>query len=250
MRSRTNLNRTTWPNRTPGAGVGTRYAKLGGGFMAIAALAAACGSSPGQLGGAPKAKATSVNTPTVLVKGSQLAGLGGVLVTGNGLTLYRFALDTSTKSACNGGCALEWPPLTLPADEGVGQAGPGVAGLGTLRRLDGKLQVTFHGQPLYRFAGDKSPGQTHGQGFANEWFVVSPSAPVPTSVVTTTAPTPPTTLVPPPAVVVHPTAPVTTPMTRPAPAPPPSSPPMNPPTTQAQPTSQSPPPTTSGGYGY
>ena len=36
---------------------------------------------------------------------------GGVLTDSNGMTLYTFDKDMNGKSACNGGCAKNWPPL-------------------------------------------------------------------------------------------------------------------------------------------
>ena len=42
---------------------------------------------------------------------------------------------------------------------------------------DGGAQVTYHGHPLYYYAGDRRPGDTTGQGldqFGARWFVVAP----------------------------------------------------------------------------
>jgi predicted lipoprotein with Yx(FWY)xxD motif len=86
--------------------------------------------------------------------------VGGVnlLTNANGLTLYWFAPDTSTKSACYGSCAAYWPPVT-----GNPLAGPGVTGrLGTITRTDGTTQATYDGHPLYTYIGDHAPGQTSG----------------------------------------------------------------------------------------
>jgi predicted lipoprotein with Yx(FWY)xxD motif len=85
---------------------------------------------------------------------------GGVTVLANsaGRTLYWFAPDTSTKSVCNGSCAVYWPPVKGPLT-----AGPGVTGkLGTIRRADGSTQETYNGHPLYTYVGDSGPGQAHG----------------------------------------------------------------------------------------
>lgn len=103
--------------------------------------------------------------------------LGSTLVAANGNTLYMFAHDTSTKSTCTGMCATYWPPLITT---GKPKAGPGAHAslLGTTKRAGGKLQVTYHGHPLYLFAGDQQPGQVNGQGstaFGAPWLALSAS---------------------------------------------------------------------------
>jgi predicted lipoprotein with Yx(FWY)xxD motif len=91
------------------------------------------------------------------LKTEQISGVT-VLTNGNGFTLYWFAPDTSTTSACNGTCAAYWPPVT-----GTPTAGPGVTGrLGTIRRADGSTQATYDGHPLYTYLGDTTPGQANG----------------------------------------------------------------------------------------
>ena len=50
--------------------------------------------------------------------------------------------------------------------------------LGNTTRSDGGTQLTYAGHPLYRYAGDQSPGDTNGQGltqFGGGWDVVSPA---------------------------------------------------------------------------
>jgi|SRR5579862_2117354 len=101
--------------------------------------------------------------------------LGRILVDGKGITLYDFALDKPKTSACYGACAALWPPLTT---SGKPVAGPGVRAslLGTTKRKDGKLEVTYNGHPLYYFVTDRKPGQTTGQGlnqFGAPWWVLS-----------------------------------------------------------------------------
>jgi predicted lipoprotein with Yx(FWY)xxD motif len=61
-------------------------------------------------------------------------------------TLYMFRGDHGTTSTCDGKCATFWPPLTTV---GKPLAGPGVKAslLGTTKRKDGKLQVTYKGPP-------------------------------------------------------------------------------------------------------
>jgi predicted lipoprotein with Yx(FWY)xxD motif len=100
--------------------------------------------------------------------------VGKVLVAANGHTLYLFTADKGKKSTCYGQCAGYWPPLfaTKPT-VGAGLKAPL---LGTTKRKDGKLQVTYAGHPLYFFAQDKKAGQVNGQGFVHfggSWWVVS-----------------------------------------------------------------------------
>ena len=92
-------------------------------------------------------------------------GAVGAFLTGaDGMTLYIFKKDSAGKSACEGGCATNWPPLV--ADGGaVPTAGDGVTGaLTTFARPDGSMQVAYKGAPLYYYAGDTAAGDTNGQG--------------------------------------------------------------------------------------
>jgi predicted lipoprotein with Yx(FWY)xxD motif len=103
--------------------------------------------------------------------------LGRILVDARGRTLYLFAKDRNGKSACSGPCVAYWPPLIA---SGKPRAGAGVKQslLGTIRRGDGRRQVTYRHHPLYRFSGDTSMGLTSGEGlddFGGEWWAVSPA---------------------------------------------------------------------------
>ena len=105
------------------------------------------------------------------------SSLGRILVDARGRTLYLFAKDRHGKSACYGLCAGYWPALTT---KGTPRAISGArkALLGTRRRKDGRMQVTYHGHPLYRFSGDTGSGQTSGEGltdFGGGWWAVSPA---------------------------------------------------------------------------
>ena len=100
--------------------------------------------------------------------------VGKVIVAANGRTLYLFTADKGNKSACYGQCATYWPPLI--AQTPTAGAGLKASLLGTAKRRDGKLQVTYNGHPLYFFAEDKKAGDVKGQGFVHfggAWWVVS-----------------------------------------------------------------------------
>jgi predicted lipoprotein with Yx(FWY)xxD motif len=103
--------------------------------------------------------------------------LGTMLADAQGRTLYLWEADQGDKSACDGPCAEAWPPLTT---DGKPAAGDGVKAdlLGTSKRADGTLGVTYAGHPLYYFKGDTAAGQANGQdsdAFGADWYVVSPA---------------------------------------------------------------------------
>lgn len=101
--------------------------------------------------------------------------LGRILVDSKGITLYDFVKDRGKTSVCYGGCAALWPPLIT---HGKPVAGTGIQAslLGTTKRKDGSLEVTYGGHPLYYYVSDRKPGQTTGQGlnqFGGPWWVLS-----------------------------------------------------------------------------
>ena len=100
---------------------------------------------------------------------------GRVLADRQGEALYLFDKEQSTTSRCHGACAEAWPPVLT---KGTPRAGSGAAQrlLGTTRRRDGKLQVTYRGHPLYYFVRD-TPGNITCQNvaeFGGLWLVVRP----------------------------------------------------------------------------
>lgn len=103
--------------------------------------------------------------------------LGRILVDPRGRTLYLFEKDTMGASACVGRCATYWPPL-LTRGRPLATAGVKTKLLGTTKRSDGTLQVTYGGHPLYTFKLDAKPGQAKGEGtdaFGAEWYVLATS---------------------------------------------------------------------------
>jgi predicted lipoprotein with Yx(FWY)xxD motif len=101
--------------------------------------------------------------------------LGSIVVNSRGHTLYLFGKDRNAKSSCAGSCPSFWPPLIAHGKPTAG-SGLNAALLGTTKRVDGRLQVTYNRHPLYTFALDKRPGQTKGEGqraFGGKWYAVS-----------------------------------------------------------------------------
>ena len=115
----------------------------------------------------------STKTSTVSLRTTKV---GKALVAANGRTLYLFTADKGRKSSCYGKCAAVWPPLAA-AYPTVGR-GLRASLLGTTKRKNGKLQVTYGGHPLYFFAKDTKPGDVRGEGvvhFGGSWWLVSPA---------------------------------------------------------------------------
>jgi predicted lipoprotein with Yx(FWY)xxD motif len=136
--------------------------------------------------------ASDKGTTAVVVKSVTNAKLGKkVLATAAGLTLYRNTQEKSGHIKCTGGCASVWPPLTLPAGATRATAGAGVtqASLGKVKRPDGRWQVTYKRQPLYRYSADRRAGQANGQGIGGIWFAVGTSATVSSGTTTSAATT-------------------------------------------------------------
>jgi predicted lipoprotein with Yx(FWY)xxD motif len=104
-------------------------------------------------------------------------GLGRVLVNSSGRTLYLFGKDKKGKSSCSGQCASFWPPL-ITKGKPIATGGAKASLLGTTKRADGRMQVTYNRHPLYMFVKDTKAGQTNGEGvtaFGGTWDVVSPA---------------------------------------------------------------------------
>jgi predicted lipoprotein with Yx(FWY)xxD motif len=94
---------------------------------------------------------------------------GKVLTNASGMTLYVFDKDSVGKSACNGPCAGNWPPLMA-----AGDAMP-MGDYSIITRADGMKQWAYKGRPLYTWKNDKKPGDITGDGFLNgAWHTAQP----------------------------------------------------------------------------
>lgn len=101
---------------------------------------------------------------------------GSMLFDVNRQAIYIFQNDRKGKSNCYGECAALWPPVYT---RGTPRARGGVRSrlLGTTKRRDGRLQVTYRGQPLY-FYVNEGPGEVRCHNvFLNGglWWVVGPN---------------------------------------------------------------------------
>jgi len=94
---------------------------------------------------------------------------GKVLTNESGMTLYVFDKDSGGKSACNGPCAGNWPPLMATA------TAMAMGDYTVVSRDDGSKQWAYKGKPLYTWKNDKKPGDITGDGFLNgAWHIAQP----------------------------------------------------------------------------
>jgi predicted lipoprotein with Yx(FWY)xxD motif len=92
----------------------------------------------------------------------------GMLVDAKGMTLYTFDRDvaSSGKSACEGDCAVKWPPV-------MARAGDKPTGDYTIiARANGQQQWAYKGKPLYTWPEDQAPGDKYGDNYNKVWHVI------------------------------------------------------------------------------
>jgi predicted lipoprotein with Yx(FWY)xxD motif len=130
------------------------------GVIGLAVVAAGCGGAIPSSNGGP----------------ATLKMDGRYLVDQRGQSVYLFEKDEQGDSYCTGACAAVWPPLETSTAPNAG-AGVQSGALGTIKRGDGDMQVTYHGHPLYYYAADAStPGKTKGEDieqFGSSWYLVN-----------------------------------------------------------------------------
>ena len=137
-------------------------------LLLLALTAGACGGDVTTLMSPP-------TTNPALTLTLQKSPAGPILATGDGNTLYDFAPDTPTHSACvNDGCVFQWPPLLRSGPIRLGR-GVDPSLVSTLTRPNGAVQLAYAGHPLYRYALDVTPGLVMGQGIDQDgglWYVL------------------------------------------------------------------------------
>jgi predicted lipoprotein with Yx(FWY)xxD motif len=90
--------------------------------------------------------------------------------------IYVFQRDRRKVSSCYGRCADAWPPVYTTSRPGAGR-GIRRSLLGTIRRQDGRRQVTYAGRPLYYYAHE-SAGQVRCHNVnlnGGLWWVIGPN---------------------------------------------------------------------------
>jgi len=112
---------------------------------------------------------TPSTSATLIAKGTS-GTMTPFLVDAEGRTLYTLATDEK-KAVCDDACMKHWDPVVSEARPLGKDILPGL--LKTEKNDKGVSQVSYGGLPLYRFDGDKKPGEMNGQGFADVGVMVS-----------------------------------------------------------------------------
>jgi predicted lipoprotein with Yx(FWY)xxD motif len=108
---------------------------------AAIALVAGCsssGSSTASNGSTGAARAGGLD--------SRSTAIGTVLVDSAGHTVYELDGDTAASGTCTASCQAIWPPV-----------------------MTNGTQLVVNGHPAFTFTGDRSAGQTTGQGLQDQW---------------------------------------------------------------------------------
>ena len=124
--------------------------------------------------GQPTTLADRSASATLTAKSSRF---GKAIFDGRGFVLYAFTRDRRS-SACYGDCAKAWPPYFAPKGELWVGAGLRRSLLGTVKRKNGRRQVTYAGKPLYYYVHDTRPGQILCQDvveFGGRWLILRPN---------------------------------------------------------------------------
>jgi predicted lipoprotein with Yx(FWY)xxD motif len=140
------------------------------------------------IGSATTRPPTTIRTATTLPRRQHAAkpptairvansNYGPTLVDRRGVALSLFPREPAGNSRCEGACAAAWPPYLITTRHVAAEAGARTDLVGTIRRRDGRLQVTYRGHPLYYYVGDHRPHQVLCQAvteFGGTWYVVTP----------------------------------------------------------------------------
>jgi predicted lipoprotein with Yx(FWY)xxD motif len=136
--------------------------------------------------GGGSANGMGTTTATLTMKTTKI---GKVLTDSKGDTLYVYSKDMKGgPSTCSMTCAKEWPAVKGKPEAAMGVKFAG--SLGSVKDMDGTVQATYDGYPLYTYAGDMAPGETSGNGAGGVWHVITGSLLVKSSGGMMASPTP------------------------------------------------------------
>lgn len=128
--------------------------------VVVAVGAAGLGAAGGAPAAAPSAAAQKKKAVVKTARSKRLKRT--ILVNRRGRTLYSLSAERNGRFICtDSSCLSFWTPLVVVS----GTRPTGTRALGTVKRPDGKTQVTYRGRPLYTFYEDSRSGDVNGEGF-------------------------------------------------------------------------------------
>ena len=137
--------------------------------LALSTVAAAAPTAATQR---ERTEVVSASVPP-LVKSIRVSGFGRVMATRRNQALYYWTPEKRSpgKIVCTGSCAVAWPVLYVPKGTVVQRRYPGYKGVfGTIRRPNGRLQLTYNRLPLYSYAHE-GPNVVRCDD-VDGWFVI------------------------------------------------------------------------------
>jgi predicted lipoprotein with Yx(FWY)xxD motif len=149
--------------------VRTRAARRGVLVVVVASVSflAACSSSPSQGGLQPK---PGKNGLTLFTYKTSLGQVVGSIA---GIVAYTNTNDSGHHFDCtSASCTATWHPWLTAGAKVTASAGVQQSLIGTTKRPDGTVQMTYGGHPLYLYAHTKNAVQANAQGAGGVWYVV------------------------------------------------------------------------------
>lgn len=105
--------------------------------------------------------------------GTSERGKLGTVLTADGQTLYLYTKDRPGETRCVERCAQDWPPVIVTRHPDTTGAVRGK--LGTVKRDDGRRQLTYNDVPVYLYIEDAPHSDdANGQDVDHEWYVLKP----------------------------------------------------------------------------
>jgi predicted lipoprotein with Yx(FWY)xxD motif len=122
--------------------------------------------------GAPSSASAAVEASGPLLRILPTRAFGPVAVAPSGQAVYTWTPEQrALRVRCTGPCAVVWPPVLVPRGRAVPVRIAGIRGrFGTIRRPDGRRQLTRDRVPLYTYAHER-PRQVLCDD-VDGWFVV------------------------------------------------------------------------------
>jgi predicted lipoprotein with Yx(FWY)xxD motif len=137
------------------------------GVASLSLLAAACSSSPSKAGLQPRPGKSGI---TLF---AYKTSLGQVVGTIAGIVAYTDTSEHAGHFVCTtSSCTTTWHPWVTYGASVHAASGVQQSMIGSVKRPDGSVQMTYSGHPLYLYAHTQHAVQANAQGAGGVWYVV------------------------------------------------------------------------------